>query len=75
MTALKFEKGILLSANLGNDADTTAAIFGQIAGAYYGFSHRPEKWRTKVAMSNDIEQLVIDLSKVVAGKILIRNTE
>jgi hypothetical protein len=27
-----FEEGALLAANLGNDADTTAAIYGQLAG-------------------------------------------
>ena len=31
-----FREGALLAANLGDDADTTAAIYGQIAGAYYG---------------------------------------
>jgi ADP-ribosyl-[dinitrogen reductase] hydrolase len=30
------EEGCLLSANSGDDADTTGAIFGQIAGVYYG---------------------------------------
>ena len=69
MNSSTFEEGILLSANLGNDADTTAAICGQIAGAHYGFSQIPEKWRTKVAMSKDIEQLAIDLCEVGAGKI------
>ena len=36
-----FKECILLAANIGNDADTTAAICGQIAGAYYGFSAIP----------------------------------
>lgn len=31
-----FEKGALLAVNLGDDADTTGAIYGQTAGAYYG---------------------------------------
>ena len=29
-----FERGALLAANLGDDADTTAAVFGQLAGAF-----------------------------------------
>jgi ADP-ribosyl-[dinitrogen reductase] hydrolase len=31
-----FEEGALLAVNLGDDADTTGAVYGQIAGAYYG---------------------------------------
>jgi ADP-ribosyl-[dinitrogen reductase] hydrolase len=34
-----FRDGCLLVANLGNDADSTAAVYGQIAGAYYGRKH------------------------------------
>jgi hypothetical protein len=39
-----FEKGALNAVNLGDDTDTTAAIYGQLAGAYYGFPSIPEKW-------------------------------
>ncbi|MGH1469917.1 MAG: ADP-ribosylglycohydrolase family protein [Cellvibrionaceae bacterium] len=56
-----FEDCILLSANIGNDADTTAAICGQLAGAYYGFSNIPSKWRTSISMANEIEELAVDL--------------
>ena len=31
-----FRDGALMVVNLGDDADTTGAIYGQIAGAYYG---------------------------------------
>ena len=44
-----FEEGCLRAANLGNDADTTAAIYGQIAGAFYGMSGIPSGWREKLA--------------------------
>lgn len=36
-----FEQAILTAANLGDDADTTAAICGQLAGAYYGGVRHP----------------------------------
>jgi ADP-ribosylglycohydrolase len=39
-----FEKGVLAAVNLGDDTDTTAAIYGQLAGAYYGYTKLPEKW-------------------------------
>ena len=37
--------------NLGDDADTTGAIYGQIAGAFYGLEGISEKWREKIAFS------------------------
>ncbi|WP_141336174.1 ADP-ribosylglycohydrolase family protein [Paenibacillus sp. tmac-D7] len=45
-----FEQGALMAVNLGDDADTTGAVYGQIAGAYYGVDGIPEKWRNKLAM-------------------------
>ncbi|CAF3711670.1 unnamed protein product [Rotaria sp. Silwood1] len=39
-----FETGALKAVNLGDDTDTTAAIYGQLAGAYYGYKKLPEKW-------------------------------
>jgi ADP-ribosylglycohydrolase len=39
-----FEDGALLAVNLGDDADTTGAIYGQLAGAYYGLDAIPDDW-------------------------------
>ncbi len=49
-----FRDGALLSANLGDDADTTAAIYGQIAGAYYGSENIPASWRERLAMVTEM---------------------
>lgn len=49
-----FREGALLAANLGQDADTTAAVYGQLAGAYYGISGIPRSWRQKIAMRGTI---------------------
>lgn len=43
-----FEEGALLAVNLGEDADTTGAIYGQIAGAYYGLDGIPAPWLEKL---------------------------
>ena len=43
-----FREGALMAANLGDDADTTAAIYGQIAGAHYGAESIPSEWRSKL---------------------------
>jgi ADP-ribosylglycohydrolase len=52
-----FRDGCLLAANLGDDADTTAAIYGQLAGAYYGANAIPRAWREKIVMADLIEDL------------------
>lgn len=44
-----FEEGALMAVNLGEDADTTGAVYGQLAGAYYGERDIPESWRHKIA--------------------------
>ncbi len=49
-----FQEGALMAVNLGEDADTTGAIYGQLAGAYYGLNAIPFEWRKKIAMSNRI---------------------
>jgi hypothetical protein len=51
-----FREGALLAVNLGNDADTTGAVFGQIAGAYYGEQGIPEAWRSRLAYRELIER-------------------
>ena len=45
----------LLAANLGDDADTTAAVAGQLAGALYGSSDIPSDWLAKLAWRTKIE--------------------
>ncbi|CAF2404331.1 unnamed protein product [Rotaria sp. Silwood2] len=43
-----FKEGVLAAVNLGDDTDTTAAIYGQLAGAYYGAEHIPTDWVEKL---------------------------
>ena len=43
-----FRSGALAAANLGDDADTTAAVYGQLAGAYYGLEAIPPDWRSRL---------------------------
>ena len=52
-----FRHGALLAANLGEDADTTAAIYGQIAGAYYGVEGIPAEWRALLTMVAEITSM------------------
>lgn len=56
-----FRSAILTAANLGGDADTTAAIAGQLAGALYGVSGIPKEWLAKVAWREEIEEVALRL--------------
>lgn len=53
-----YKEGCLLAANLGNDADTTAAIYGQLAGAFYGEQGIPLSWREQLSH----HELIVDLA-------------
>lgn len=52
-----FSDAVLQAANLGDDADTTAAICGQVAGAYYGQSSIPFPWLENLHMCDEIVHL------------------
>ena len=52
-----FEEAILTAANLGDDADTTAAVCGQVAGAFYGEQEIPPRWLQRLARSAEIGRL------------------
>jgi ADP-ribosylglycohydrolase len=62
-----FADGALAAVNLGDDADTTGAIYGQLAGAYYGATAIPEPWRRRLARSDVIERLSADLLAFAAA--------
>lgn len=52
-----FREGALLAVNLGEDADTTGAVYGQLAGAFYGENGIPETWRSRLAKSDLITSM------------------
>lgn len=52
-----YEEAVLEAVNLGDDADTTAAICGQVAGAFYGDENIPIEWRVSVYRSLFIQNL------------------
>jgi ADP-ribosylglycohydrolase len=49
-----FQDAVLTAANLGDDADTTAAVCGQLAGAYYGEPEIPAHWLERLALGSAI---------------------
>ena len=60
-----YKDAVLKAANLGDDADTTAAITGQIAGAFYGYSSIPENWKKNI---NQHDIIVALADKLATGK-------
>lgn len=61
-----FKEGCLMAGNLGDDADTTGAVYGQLAGAFYGEQDIPESWRKKLTLRSLIESFadrIFDLSR------------
>ena len=56
-----FEAAVLRAANLGDDADTTAAIVGQIAGAFYGSNAIPRSWLDTLHMKEEIQEMADNL--------------
>jgi ADP-ribosylglycohydrolase len=56
-----FRDGCLLAVNLGNDADTTGAVYGQLAGAVYGETGIPPHWHARIAQREMIETLAKQL--------------
>ncbi|MBS1848421.1 MAG: ADP-ribosylglycohydrolase family protein [Actinobacteria bacterium] len=65
--AQDFRDAILRAANLGDDADTTAAITGQLAGAQWGVGGIPAGWRSAIRFGPRIESIAGRLHDRGAG--------
>lgn len=57
-TTRSFEECLVGVVNQGGDADTTGAIAGMIAGAYYGMTEIPDRWRKRLdpAVRAEVEE-------------------
>ena len=53
-----FEKGLIDAVNLGGDSDTIGAVYGQLAGAYYGFNAIPSRWIREVKTYGEINNMI-----------------
>lgn len=63
-----FKDGCLMAVNLGDDADTTAAVYGQLAGAYYGRGGIPSEWLATLTMRELIEETALELCGYSSAK-------
>lgn len=56
-TTESFEEAVLTAANLGDDAGSTAALAGQLAGALYGACAIPDRWLEQLAWRDKITDI------------------
>lgn len=61
MTTDSFAEGLLKVVNLGGDADTNGAIYGQLAGAFYGYKAIPKRWRKVLRDERNVAKLAVRL--------------
>jgi ADP-ribosylglycohydrolase len=66
--ASDFSDAVLRAANLGDDADTTAAIAGQLAGARWGAAAIPPRWRLRLVLERRIVELAAGLFRAGLGE-------
>ena len=64
-----FEEAVLRAVNLGDDADTTGAICGQLAGAYWGESAFPESLRSGLARMDMLESALAGIGGALIGPV------
>ena len=56
-----FKDGMLAVIRLGGDTDTNGAVYGQLAGAFYGRDDIPQKWIKGLYLHNEVEHIANDL--------------
>lgn len=70
-----FKQGMIEIIRLGGDTDTNAAIYGQLAGAYYGYSRIPKEWLYDTYKLEDVMGLAKDLCATQPFKIFATRFE
>jgi ADP-ribosyl-[dinitrogen reductase] hydrolase len=63
LTTESYEEAVIRAANLGDDADTVAAVCGALAGAFYGYAAIPSKWRDQLQSEARIHAIALRLSR------------
>jgi ADP-ribosyl-[dinitrogen reductase] hydrolase len=62
-----FQDGAILAVNLAHDADTVGAVYGALAGAYYGYSDIPIEWLSDLKGKDILEKVYCEFEKVILG--------
>nr|WP_315401215.1 ADP-ribosylglycohydrolase family protein [uncultured Duganella sp.] len=65
-----FRSGALEAVNLADDADTVGAVYGQLAGAFYGEMELPFDWIRKIYQLHAAYHFAQDLLQAKTGNLL-----
>ena len=57
-TTENFADGLIAAVNLGGDSDSIGAVYGQLAGAFYGFDAIPDRWVKAVKTWEKVDALI-----------------
>lgn len=60
-----FEEGLIAAVNLGGDSDSIGAVYGQIAGAYYGYNQIPDRWKNGIVDKIFIDKLTNGMMEIL----------
>lgn len=63
-------EGMEAIIRLNGDTDTNAAIYGQLAGAYYGYTPIPAKWKAELYLEQEIVEIADKLAAMKSCPIL-----
>ena len=75
INAENFEDGILKVLQLGGDTDTNCAIYGQLAGAFYGFESIPKRWLKDLYLRDEIIELADRLASMKSCPVIMTRFE
>lgn len=62
-----WEEGVLAVVNRGGDSDTAGAVYGALAGVYYGYEAIPEKWISRMVNAELIREVSVKFADLVAS--------
>jgi ADP-ribosylglycohydrolase len=68
-TTDSFREGALKVVNLGYDADTVGAVYGGLAGAFYGFEEIPERWIRELQKAEIVDEIATGLASLGGNNI------
>lgn len=60
-----FRQGALKAVNLGYDADTVGAVYGGLAGAFYGVENIPTEWKEGLLMRELVDGVIEGVVQLV----------
>lgn len=64
-TTSGFREGALKAVNLGDDADTVGAVYGGLAGAFYGVEDVPVEWMDGLMRKDLVDEVVEGVVRLV----------